>query len=192
MQLVARTATGLWELKGGRFVQRPFQHGAPRSAAFFEGALWVSDGGGLYRLTSSANDTVETPFAGGRLHRLQDQLLLSGSGGAWTRPATVPEVESTWLELTDKASRLLSTGHERWASLMISGDTVRLYDRDARKFRILGVPVPAHHILSALVVDGQLMLGTSGHGVLVHELSEDLFAAPAQPPAAVVAAGTDR
>ncbi|HYN19398.1 MAG TPA: hypothetical protein VE078_00440 [Thermoanaerobaculia bacterium] len=52
--------------------------------------------------------------------------------------------------------------------------------------------MPAHHILSALVVDGQLMLGTSGHGVLVHELSEDLFAAPAQPPAAVVAAGTDR
>ena len=44
-------------------------------AAFFGGALWVTDGSGLYRLTATSNDTVATPFSGGRLHRLQDQLL---------------------------------------------------------------------------------------------------------------------
>lgn len=187
-QLVARTAAGLWELKGGKFVQRPFQHGTPRSAAFFGGALWVTDGKGLYRLTSAANDTVEAPFAGGRLHRLQDQLLLWGPGGAWTRPA--PDME--WVELTEKASRLLPTGHERWSSLMVSGDTVRLYDRDARKFRVLDVPVPARDISAALVLGGKLMLGTSGYGVLVRELGEDLFPGPAAPPEAPVAAGTGR
>ena len=64
------------------------------------------------------------------------------------------------MELTEKASRLLPTGHERWSSLMVSGDTVRLYDRDARKFRVLDVPVPARDISAALVLGGKLMLGT--------------------------------
>lgn len=187
-QLVARTAAGLWELKGGKFVQRPFQHGTPRSAAFFEGALWVTDGAGLYRLTSNSNDTIDMPFAGGRLHRLQDQLLLSGSGGAWTRAASATE-GNPWLELTNKATRLLPTGHERWSSLMVSGDTVRLYDRDARKFRIIGVPIPARDIAAAVVLDGKLLLGTSGYGVLVRDLNEDLFAAPGAP-SSTVAAGT--
>lgn len=182
-QLVARTQGGLWELKGGKFVQRKFEHGAPRSAAFFGGALWVTDAKGLYRLTSSSNDTVEAPFAGGRLHRLQDQLLLWGPGGAWTRPAP----DALWLELTEKASRLLPTGHERWSSLMVSGETVRLYDRDTRKFRVFDVPVPARDISAALIVGNRLMLGTSGYGVLVRDLGEDLFPAPTQPPAPVAA-----
>jgi photosystem II stability/assembly factor-like uncharacterized protein len=184
-QLVARTASGLWELRGLKFVQKPFQHGTPRSAAFFGGALWVTDGSGLYRLTATANDTVATPFTGGRLHRLQDQLLLWGSGGAWARPA----LETEWVELTGKAVRLLPTGHERWSALMVSGDTVRLYDRDARKFRIVEVPVPARDISSALVLGGRLMLGTSGHGVLVREMGDGLFPEPAVAPAPV-AAGT--
>jgi len=184
-QLVARTATGLWELKGLKFVQRPFQHGPPRSAEFFGGALWVTDGSGVYRLTANANDTIQAPFAGGRLHRLQDQLLLWGPGGAWVRPGP----DTDWMELTEKASRLLPTGHDRWSSLMVSGDTVRLYDRDARKFRLLEVPVSARDISSAVVLGGKLMLGTSGHGVLVHDLGGDLFPTPPAPPDPV-AAGT--
>jgi photosystem II stability/assembly factor-like uncharacterized protein len=186
-QLVARTASDLWELRNGTFVQRPFAHGAPRSAAFFGGALWVTGGQGVYRLTSSSNDTIAAPVAGGaggRLQRLQDQLLLWGPGGAWTR--TSPDAD--WLELTDKASRLISTGDERWASLLVSGDTVRLYDRAARKFRVFEVPVPARDISAAQVIDGKLMLGTSGYGVLVRELGDDLFPAPAEP--ATVAAGS--
>ncbi|HET9225086.1 MAG TPA: hypothetical protein VFR31_00345, partial [Thermoanaerobaculia bacterium] len=187
-QLVARTATGLWEMKGGKFVQRKFEHGTPRSAAFFGGSLWVTDGQGLYRLTSSSNDTVAMPFSGGRLHKLQDQLLLWGPGGAWARPAP----DTDWVELTEKASRLLPTGHERWSSLMVSGDTVRLFDREARKFRIIEVPVPARDISAALVLGGRLMLGTLGHGVLVRDMGEDLFPSPAAPPAPVAAGGTER
>ena len=157
------------------------------SPAFFGGALWVTDGSGLYRLTATSNDTVAIPFAGGRLHTLQDQLLLWGSGGTWARPF----LETEWVELTGKASRLLPTGHERWSALMVSGDVVRLYDREARKFRIVEVPVPARDISSALVLGGRLMLGTSGHGVLVREMGEDLFQTPAAaPPPAPVAGGT--
>jgi hypothetical protein len=71
------------------------------------------------------------------------------------------------------------------SALMVSGDTVRLYDRDARKFRIVEVPVPARDISSALVLGGRLMLGTSGHGVLVREIGEDLFPVPAPPPSPI-------
>jgi photosystem II stability/assembly factor-like uncharacterized protein len=183
-QLVARTAAGLWELRNGVFVQRPFAHGEPRSMAFFGGALWVTGGEGVYRLGANTNDTIMAPVSGGRLLRLQDQLLLWGPGGAWTRTAP----DSDWLSLTDKASRLIATGNERWPSLLVSGETVRLFDRDARKFRIFPVPVPARDISTAAVVDGRLMLGTSGYGVLVRELGDDLFPGPAD--TATVAAGS--
>jgi photosystem II stability/assembly factor-like uncharacterized protein len=162
-RLVARTPSGLWELSGGKFVQRPYKHGPPRSAAFYGDALWVSDAQGVYRLTKEANDTITTPFSGGRLHRLEDQLLLWGSGGAWTRTAP----EASWIELTKVPSRVLATGDARFSALMVSGETVRLFDREARKFRAIDVPFPARDIASALVIDGKLMLGTSGYGVQV-------------------------
>ncbi len=186
-RLVARTAGGLWELRNGTFVELPFAHGAPRSAAFFGGALWVTGGEGVYRLSGiggSTNDTIAAPVAGGRLYRLQDQLLLWGPGGSWVRTAEGGD----WQALTAKASRLLSTGHERWPSLLVSGDTVRLYDREARKFRVIEVPVPARDISAAVIMDGRLMLGTSGYGVLIRELAGDLFPATAEP--AAVAAGS--
>ncbi len=168
-RLVARTPSALFERVGGHFKPSPFKHGPPRSAAFFEDALWVSDGKGLYRLTQEANDTVPAPFAGGRLYRLQDQLLLWGSGGAWVRGGP----ESLWVELTEKPSRVLPTGHARYSALMVSGETARIYDRQARKFRIVEVPVPARDISSALVVDGKLLLGTSGYGLLIRALEWD-------------------
>jgi len=166
-RIAVRTLDGLWELdKKAVFVKRPYKHGAPRSAAFFGDALWVTDAQGVYRLTQEANHTVDAPFAGGRLLRLEDQLLLAGSGGAFARPGT----EAAWAELTGKPSRLLSTGDARWPAVMVSGDTARLYDREAGKLAVLEVPVPARDISAAVVSGGTLYLGTSGYGVLVRKL----------------------
>jgi hypothetical protein len=53
---------------------------------------------------------------------------------------------------------------------MVTGDTVRLYDRQARKLVLLDVPVPARDLSAAAVGDGRLYLGTSGYGVLVKAL----------------------
>ncbi len=164
--LTVRTPSGLWDLAGARFVQRPYKHGAPRSAAFFAGALWVTDAQGVYRLSAQANDTIAAPFAGGRLGRLPDQLLLWGPGGAFVRAAT----DASWTELTGAASRVIPTGSARWSALMVSGGTVRIYDRESSKFQVLDVPVPARDISAALVVDGRLLLGTSGYGILVKML----------------------
>ncbi len=179
-RIAVRTVDGLWDLTGGRFVRRPFKHGAPRSAAFFGDALWVTDAKGLYRLTKDANHTIDAPFEGGRLLRLDDQLLFAGPGGAFARPSPALDAPASpgsphsdapaWAELTSKASRLLSTGDARWSAVMVTGDTVRLYDRLAHKLVILDVPVPARDLSAAVVGDGRLFLGTSGYGVLVKTL----------------------
>jgi photosystem II stability/assembly factor-like uncharacterized protein len=176
-RIAVRTQGGLWDLHGGKFVPRSYKHGAPRSATFFGGALWVSDAEGVYRLTEKTNDTVSVPFRGGRLGSLPGQLLLWGPGGAFVRAdpagsaadAGAPE-QPAWAELTSQASRVVATGDPRWSALMISGDVVRLYDREARKFLVLEVPFPARDIASAAVVGNRLLVGTSGYGVLTKRL----------------------
>ena|GEM_PF-1007377 len=168
-RLLARTPQAIFELEKGVFVRRPYKHGPPRSAAFYDGALWVSDDRDLYELTRDANHTVAAPFAGGRLHRLGEQLLLAGAGGAWALPAPGGD----WVRLTAEPSRVLPTGDRRFGAVLLSGEVVRLYDRQNRKFHVLPVPVPARDVAAALVLDGKLLLATSGYGVLVHVLTED-------------------
>jgi photosystem II stability/assembly factor-like uncharacterized protein len=165
-RLLARTPDGLYELKGKVFTKRPYKHGAPRSAAFYSDSLWVSDSQAVYRLTSDTNHTVPTPFAGGRLLRLEDQLLLWGTGGAFIRKGE----DTDWTKLVDEPSRVLSTGDDRRPALMVSGETVRLFDRRTRKFQVLDVPVPARDVSAARIVNGELWIGTSGYGVLVTAL----------------------
>ncbi|HXO22563.1 MAG TPA: YCF48-related protein [Thermoanaerobaculia bacterium] len=165
--LVVRTGAGLYEWKGDRFAPVAWKHGPPRSAAVYGNALWVTDAQGVYRLTRDANHTITSPFAGGQIHRLGDQLLLAGAGGAWalsTDPAPM------WVQLTDKACRIVDTGSPRYPALVIAGEELALYDPQAKALKPLPLDVPARDITSALILDGSLMLGTSGYGVLVREL----------------------
>jgi photosystem II stability/assembly factor-like uncharacterized protein len=176
-RFAVRTPDGIWDLVKGSFVRRPWKHGPPRSAAFYGGALWVTDAQGVYELTSDSNHTIASPLTAGRVYRLGEQLLLAGAGGAWLRSArampAAPDATSgaeEWTPLTGEASRLVPTGDARFAALLVSGDTVRLYDRDRRKLSVLPMPVPGRDIAGALVVDGRLLLATSGYGVLVRDL----------------------
>lgn len=166
-RLLARTPDGLYEFKGKVFTRRPFQHGAPRSATFHENALWVSDAQAVYRLTADANHTIPTPFAGGRLQGIGGQLLLWGPGGVFARTGA----DGDWTEMLGEPSRLLPTGDDRRPALMVSGDTVRLLDRQTRKFEVQDVPIPARDISAARIVNGELWIGTSGYGVLVKALA---------------------
>jgi len=175
-RLLARTPDALFELNGKLFTKRPYKHGAPRSAAFYANALWVTDAQGVYRLTADANHTISAPFAGGRLFRLEDQLLLWGPGGTFTRRGA--GLDADWTELDHEPSRVLSTGDARRPALLVSGETVRLFDRQTRKFQVLDVPVPSRDISAARIINGELWVGTSGYGVLVRPLppAEDAVA----------------
>jgi hypothetical protein len=174
-RLLARTPDRLFELKGKVFVPVPYKHGAPRSATFYGNALWVTDAQGVYRLTADANHTIPAPFAGGRLQPVAGQLLLWGSGGVFARNGGTGGAnnDGDWTELVHEPSRLLSTGDERRPALMVSGDAVRLFDRQTHKFQTLDVPVPARDISAARVVGDQLLIGTSGYGVLARHLAPE-------------------
>ncbi len=170
--LLARTPDGLFELKGKLFTRKPFKHGIPRSAAFHGGALWVTDAQGLYRLAGDSNHTIPTPFAGGRIFRLQDLLLLWGPGGAYARTGPPSDVEGDWTELVKESSRVLPTGDPDRSALMVTGDTVRLFNRKTRKLEAVDVPIPARDVSAARVINGELWIGTSGYGVLVRPLPQ--------------------
>ncbi len=182
--LVARTATGLWELAGERFVPVAWKHGPPRSAALVAGVLWASDAEGVYRLTPDANHTIAAPAAG-RLDRLGDRLLLWTGGGSWLRAG---DLEGEWSPLDEKPTRVLATGDARFPAVVVAGERAELYDRAARAFRPLDLRFPARDISSALVRGSRLFLGTSGYGLEVGPIP----AAPAPPPAEepTAAAGT--
>lgn len=171
--LVARTATGLWQLAGERFVPLPWKHGPPRSAALVAGVLWASDAQGVYRLTADANHTIAAP-APGRLDRLGDGLLLWSGGGAWLRQG---DLEGDWSAIGEKPTRVLATGDARFPAVVLTGESAKLYDRAARAFRPLDLPFPARDIASALVRGSRLFLGTSGYGLQVGEIP-----APPLPP----------
>lgn len=167
-RLLARTPRLLYELVNGHFRAVALAKGlVPRSAALWNGALWVSDGQTVHRLAAgkAAPQAAPVPSPGGRLERLDDQLLFVGPGGAWNR-----DPQGGWTAIATGASRLLQTGHPRYAALLVSGDTVRLYDREARKLQVLDIPIPARDLVSVTVAGDRLMLGTSGYGLLVREL----------------------
>ncbi len=164
--LLARTPGGLYELKGKLFVPRPYKQGIPRSAALYGNALWVTDAKGLFRLTADANHPIPTPFEGGRLLPVRDQLLLWGPGGTYA----LSSPDAQWKQLVGEPSRLLPTGDDSRPALLVSGETVSLFDRKTGKLQTLDVPVPARDISAARVLGDQLLIGTSGYGVLAREL----------------------
>ncbi|HEV7516403.1 MAG TPA: YCF48-related protein [Thermoanaerobaculia bacterium] len=167
--LVARTAARLYELRGDKFVEKAYKHDAPRSAALLPGALWVTDDKGLYRLTANANHTILTPAGGGgRLERLADRLLFWGPAGAWTRR---DDPEALWVELPARPNRVVPTGDARYPVLLITGDKAALFDRETRTEKPVDLPVLARDVTAALILDGKLLVGTSGYGVLVGEMT---------------------
>jgi photosystem II stability/assembly factor-like uncharacterized protein len=166
-KILARTPDALYELKGKIFVRRPLQDGAiPRSAAFYGDALWVADAKGVYRQTTKDHHPVQAPFPGGRLQPVEGQLLLWGNGGVYARTGA----EGDWSALVREPSRLLPTGDDLRPALLVAGDTVRLFDRRTRTFQEVDIPVPARDISAARVVGSELLIGTSGYGVLVRVL----------------------
>ena len=166
-RVVVRTTEGLYELAGGRFVAAPYHHGPPRSAAVFDHALWVSDGAGLYRLTAAANDTIPAPLTGGRLNLLGDLLALSGDGGVWTRNGA----DGSWRELTPGGAEVRPTGDPRYPALLVGESGAFLAEPAAGRLYPVALPVPAREVTAALLVDGRLVLGTSGYGLLIADVA---------------------
>lgn len=167
-RVVARTAERLYERRQDRFVPVAYRHGPPRSLLVAADALWVSDAAGLYRLAGEENHAIAAPFAGGRLNRLGEALLFTGAGGTWRRAG----LEAAWEELPAPggAQRALETGGQRFPVVLLGAETAALYDQALGRFEPLPLPIPARDVTAALAVDGRLLVGTSGFGLLVRDL----------------------
>jgi photosystem II stability/assembly factor-like uncharacterized protein len=178
-RLLARTPSAIFEYRGGRFQRLALAKGLlPRSAALWGGALWVSDGSTVLRLAGATSQSTPAPgLGGGRLTRVDDQLVFSGPKGAWAQSAG-----GEWVQIAPDSSRLLSTGDGRFGALLVSGEKVRLYDSQSRRFRPLEVPFPVRDVVTALVVGNRLLLGTSGYGLQETDLSPLTAAVEEQPP----------
>ena len=164
--LTARTQDRLYDLSGKIFVPRRFEHGAPRSAAYFADALWVTGGAGLYRLAQKTNHTLEVPYPGGLVTRLGDRLVYWGPGGVFTRGAA----DGPWTELNRAATRLFPTSDPRFPALFVIGESAQLFDAGSGALSELTLPVLARDVSAALILDGKIFLGTSGYGLIVREL----------------------
>lgn len=162
-RLVVRAPKGFFELRGKDFVAVPYKHGAPRSAALFEDALWVTDEAGLYRLDANSNHTVTTPGASGRLTHLGDELLWTSSQGGWLRRGARGE----WRQLTFGHTRAFETGDAVYPAVLVHGDQVSLWQAGAGRAVPLAVPFPPRDLAAALIDGGTIYLGTSGYGLLM-------------------------
>ncbi len=166
---LARTESGLFELTRTKDGKERFEpllgKSVPRSAVLWSGALWGSDDRSIFRLEAGKRTPVATPFSGGRLERTSAGLLYSGAGGAWIRTAPAQE----WIELAQNASRAFPTGDDRLAAVVATGDTAYLLDRgndpSRPELRPLTLPFPVRDLTAARIVEGRLLLGTSGYGV---------------------------
>jgi photosystem II stability/assembly factor-like uncharacterized protein len=165
-RLIARTSAGLLELAspeaGGLFEKVPYRHGPPRWAALAEDALWVTDHEGLYRLHPEANDTVAAPFVGGRLEPYGKGLLYWGEGGLWYRET----LETPWHELLAGPVRSWPTGHPELPLVTATRDRALILEAATGEFRELDLFFPPWDVLGAAVNEQQVLLATSGYGLV--------------------------
>jgi len=173
-RLVARAPKGFFELRGKEFQPLTYKHGAPRSAALFDDALWVTDAAALYRLDAKSNHTVASPAPGGRLAHLGSELLLSNGSGAWARRG----LEGDWREIARGATRAFETGDPAHPVLLVTGERAALWNASAGAAEVLDLPFPARDLAAVLIDGGRLYLGTSGYGLLVGEIAPPATPAP--------------
>ncbi len=145
-KVFAATERGLFE-RGADFSWRPVAElgeGRVESVWVSEGRVWARSGA-----------------------RLFERPLLGPAGAAFTEVPQAKRADASGKPSADPAAaRSLSTGDERFPWLALSAEAVRLFDRQSSSFRPLALPVPAQDVTSALVVEGKLLLGTAGYGIL--------------------------
>jgi photosystem II stability/assembly factor-like uncharacterized protein len=171
-RLVVRTPSGFWELAGPRFQALDYRHAPPKSAVLLGDDLWVGDGRALYRLAAGSNHTLESPAPAGRLARAGGGLLLWASEGLWLRRAGSGSAEAdSWVRFAAGADRVLPTGDDRFAALVVSADGLALADTATGRLHPLPVPLMPREVVSAVLHGRRLLLGTAGKGLWVADLA---------------------
>lgn len=79
--------------------------------------------------------------------------------------------------------RVLRTGHGKWPVLVVSGRQAQLADLDAAEDRAegptLALDFPARDVIAAAAIGDRLLLGTTGHGLVLVDVPSEVRAFPA-------------
>jgi photosystem II stability/assembly factor-like uncharacterized protein len=168
-RVLVRAAGGLFQRSRStdQFTPLPFERGAASSVAVEADGIWISStAGGLYHLTDEGLVASSTPIKKGRIHAVAGRLLIADADELWMRSG----LDAAWQELGQRLS-VHSTGDDDYPLLLVGSDgSARLMGERGRVDRVLGLTVPPQHLSAALVQGSQVVLGTSGYGVLMGEL----------------------
>ncbi|MCZ6508906.1 MAG: hypothetical protein O7A04_12785 [Acidobacteria bacterium] len=169
--VVAQSRTEIVSLRHGEVDRLPVS--APVSAPVpWRGAVWLADGGELWRWDLSQRSAVSIPGAVRSLEVFGDALIVDTTAGRLRRTPI-----GGWQSLAVAAPRVLPTGDGTLPILALwDGGTATLHDLAGRERSAIRLPVPMRDVAATLLRDGRLHLATSGYGLLwstVLELAQD-------------------
>jgi photosystem II stability/assembly factor-like uncharacterized protein len=174
--LLVRTAAGLWRWRQGLLQEISVGGASARSAAYAWGRWWILTDEGLLRLQEDQLSAAPVPEGARRLVAAGGSLTAATDDELWIQR----HPESRWEALGEGAARALVTGDERFP-LLVAGDLgLQLLDPASGERLELPLPVPARDLRGARILGRELLLATSGFGLLRRPL-------PPPPPLPVTA-----
>jgi hypothetical protein len=78
---------------------------------------------------------------------------------------------AAWERVAAGAERVLSTGDDRFAALVVTEDGVALADTATGQLHPLPVPLLPREVVSAVLDGKRILLGTAGKGLWVADLA---------------------
>jgi photosystem II stability/assembly factor-like uncharacterized protein len=138
----------------------------------WRGAIWIVDGGALWRWDLSQRFEIEIPGAVRSLEIFGEALIVDTDAGRFRRTE-----QGGWRALSVTAPRILPTGDAELPILALwDGAMATLHDLGGREHSELKLPVPTRDVAATLLRAGRLHLATAGYGLLwstVLELASD-------------------
>ncbi|MDH3253784.1 MAG: hypothetical protein OEM62_02235 [Acidobacteriota bacterium] len=176
-RVLARNEDGVFlrPRPGDRFSKIAFDRGPVASAAVHEDVIWISSATeGLFRVGDDGSTRAATPIEKGKVYAVAGKLLMAGGGELWMRGG----IDTPWQQLGNRL-RFHSTGNAEYPLVVVESDgRARLLGADGRAPRDLALSVPARDLSAALIRGNRILLGTSGHGVLLTDMEPLTAAVP--------------
>ncbi|MDY7095602.1 MAG: hypothetical protein SX243_21710 [Acidobacteriota bacterium] len=160
--LLVRTAGSLWRWRRGVLEEISVDGASPRSAAYAWGRWWILSDDGLLRIQEDQRSAAPVPPGARRLVAAGGFLTAATDNELWIQR----HPERRWEPLGEGIARALVTGDERFPLLLAGDAGLELIDPVSGERLELPLPVPVRDLRGARIHRRELLLATSGFGLL--------------------------
>lgn len=160
--LLVRTAGSLWRWRRGLLEEVPVEGASPRSAAYAWGRWWILTDDGLLRIQENQLSAAPVPQGARRLVAAGGFLTAATDDRLWIQR----HPERRWEPLGKDVDRALATGDPRFPLLLAGDRGLELLDLASGESLEVPLPVPARDLRGARLHRSELLLATSGFGLL--------------------------